>query len=104
MFAVVQTGGKQYRVEPGSVIEVELLDGKAGDTITFGEVLLVGEGEQVTVGRPVVAGASVTAQIIEEKRGPKLITFKKIRRHGKKLKVGHRQDLLRVRVETITAG
>lgn len=102
MYAVVRTGGKQYKVETGSVVDVETLPGEAGDAITLEDVLLVGEGDEVRVGQPLVQGAAVKAKIIQHKRGPKLVIFKKIRRKGKQLKKGHRQELTRIRIEEIT--
>lgn len=103
MFAVVRTGGKQYRVEKGDLVDIEKISGDKGQVITFGEILLVADGEQIRVGQPLVAGASVSAEIVEQKRGPKERIFKKIRRHGKQLRKGHRQELTRVRVTEITA-
>ena len=104
MFAVIKTGGKQYRVAAADVIEVEKLSGAAGDGISFGEVLLVGgEDATVAVGAPLVAGASVAAEIVEQKRGPKVIAFKKRRRKNSRRKRGHRQDLTVVRITGITA-
>lgn len=104
MFAVVRTGGKQYRVEQGSVFDVEKLSGEVGDAVEFDEVLLIADGENVKVGRPVVEGAKIAAEIVAQHRGPKAIIFKKIRRHGKQLTKGHRQYLTRVRVKEITEG
>jgi large subunit ribosomal protein L21 len=103
MYAVVRTGGKQYRVETGTVFEVERLLGEKGDTVNLSEVLFVSSGEKVVVGTPLVAGAQVKVEIVEQKRGPKLKIFKKIRRHGKQLRKGHRQELTRVRVQEILA-
>jgi large subunit ribosomal protein L21 len=104
MYAVVTTGGKQYRVEPGSELVVERLTADPGATITFDRVLLVGDGEAVTVGTPTVDGATVSATVLGEALGPKLIIFKfkqkvKYRRH-----TGHRQHLTRVRIDEISAG
>jgi large subunit ribosomal protein L21 len=102
MYAVVRTGGKQYRVEPGMMLEVETLPGSVGDNVTLSEVLLVGGDKEVSVGQPLVEGATVTGQIVSQKKGPKLIVFKKIRRKGKHLKKGHRQALTRLRITDIT--
>jgi large subunit ribosomal protein L21 len=103
MYAVVKTGGKQYRVEPGSVIEVEKLPGDRGAAIEFSDVLLLGTDGDVKVGQPLVAGAVVVAEIIEQKKAPKVTIFKKLKRHGHRLKKGHRQPLTRVRVQEIRA-
>ena len=103
MFAVIKTGGKQYRVEPGTELDIERIDGEAGDTLEFPEVLLVNNGKDVQVGRPLLDGASVKAEILAQTKGDKVIIFKKIRRQGKQLKKGHRQQLTRVRVSDISA-
>ena len=102
MYAVVSTGGKQYRVEPGTTLAIERLAADAGATVTFDRVLLVGDGDETTVGTPTVAGATVSATVLGEERGPKLVVFKfkqkvKYRRH-----TGHRQRLTRVRIDAIT--
>jgi len=105
MYAVVKTGGKQYRVAAGDTLEIERLPGAAGDMITLDEVLMVGDGANVTVGAPRVAGASVAAEIVEQTRGPKIIIFKKRRRQNSRRKKGHRQDLTLVRIaEILTNG
>ena len=104
MFAVIKTGGKQYRVAADDVIQVDKVGGDPGEIIQFGEVLLVG-GEQVTLGAPTVAGASVAAEVLEQGRGPKIIAFKKRRRKNSRRKRGHRQEFTRVRVtEILTDG
>ena len=104
MFAVIKTGGKQYRVAADDLLEVARLEGERGDIIAFGEVLLVG-GESVTLGAPTVAGASVAAEILEQGRGPKIIAFKKRRRKNSRRKRGHRQEFTLVRVtEILTDG
>jgi large subunit ribosomal protein L21 len=103
MFAVVKTGGKQYRVAAGDVIKVEKLAGEAGGTVTLDQVLMVGEGAGATVGTPLVAGAKVTAQVVAQARGPKIIIFKKKRRQNYRRKNGHRQDLTILRVTDIVA-
>jgi large subunit ribosomal protein L21 len=102
MYAVIRTGGKQYRVAANDVLEIEKLDGEAGSTLEFTDVLMVGEGESVTIGSPLVAGAKVTAELVAQTRGPKLIAFKKRRRKNSRRKKGHRQDLTRVRITDIT--
>jgi large subunit ribosomal protein L21 len=98
MYAVIKTGGKQYRVKPGDVLVVEKLDGEPGAKVAFDQVLMVGEGEAVTVGAPVVEGASVAATLIETRKGEKIKIFKKIRRQGYRRTRGHRQleSVLRV--------
>ncbi|MEL7302393.1 MAG: 50S ribosomal protein L21 [Pseudomonadota bacterium] len=101
MFAVIKTGGKQYRVSADDVIEIERLQGDAGGTLDFTEVLMVGEGDSVKVGTPLVSGAKVTAELVEQTRGPKLIAFKKRRRKSSKRKRGHRQDLTKIRITGI---
>jgi len=101
MYAVIRTGGKQYRVAKDDVIQVEKLEGDAGGTIELGEVLLVGEGESATVGSPLVAGASVTATVLEQAKAPKIIVFKKRRRKNYRRRNGHRQQLTVLRVTDI---
>ena len=101
MFAVIKTGGKQYRVSADDVIEIERLQGEAGGTLDFTEVLMVGEGDSVKIGNPTVTGAKVTAELVEQTRGPKLIAFKKRRRKSSKRKRGHRQDLTKIRITGI---
>jgi large subunit ribosomal protein L21 len=98
MYAVIRTGGKQYRVQPGDLLVVEKLDGEPGANVAFGDVLMVGEGEAVTVGAPLVEGASVSATLIETRKGEKVKIFKKIRRQGYRRTRGHRQlqSVLRV--------
>jgi large subunit ribosomal protein L21 len=104
MFAVIKTGGKQYRVAAEDVIKVERLKGDPGEIIQFGEVLLVG-GDSVTLGAPTVQGASVAAEVVEQGRGPKVIAFKKRRRKNSRRKRGHRQEFTKVRItEILTDG
>jgi large subunit ribosomal protein L21 len=100
--AIIETGGKQYRVEPGTVVAIEKLDQPAGSTISFERVLMVAEGEKVEIGTPVVAGAVVTAEVIEEFRGPKIrvATFKSKKRQRRV--IGHRQDMTRIKVMSIS--
>lgn len=104
MYAVVTSGGKQYRVEAGSELVVERLTDDAGSTITFDRVLLVGDGEDVTVGTPTVPGASVSGTVLGEVLGPKLIVFKFKQKATYRRKNGHRQHLTRVRIDEISAG
>jgi large subunit ribosomal protein L21 len=98
MYAVIRTGGKQYRVQPGDLLVVEKLDGEPGANVAFGDVLMLGEGEAVTVGAPLVEGATVSATLIETRKGEKVKIFKKIRRQGYRRTRGHRQlqSVLRV--------
>lgn len=103
MFAVIKTGGKQYRVAADDVIEVEKLAAEAGEIVTF-PVLMLG-GEEAVIGTPTVAGAAVAAEVLEQARGPKVIVFKKRRRKHSKRKRGHRQALTVVRItEILTDG
>jgi large subunit ribosomal protein L21 len=104
MFAVIKTGGKQYRVAAEDKLKVEKVAGEPGDIIQFGEVLVVG-GDTVTLGTPTVAGASVAAEVLDQGRGPKVIAFKKRRRKNSRRKRGHRQELTLVRItEILTDG
>ena len=98
MFAVIRTGGKQYRVTPNAVLKVEKLDAEPGSTITFTDVLAVGGEGGLTVGSPLVAGASVTATVIAQDRLDKVIIFKKRRRQNSRRKNGHRQHVTVLRV------
>ena len=100
MYAVIKTGGKQYRVAKDAVIKVERLDGEVGASVTFPEVLMVG-GDNPVVGTPTVAGASVTATVLEQTRGEKVIIFKKRRRKNYRRRNGHRQHLTVVRIADI---
>lgn len=101
MYAVVKTGGKQYRVAKDDVLKIERLPGDEGDIITLEEVLMLGDGAAVTVGAPLVAGASVAAEIVEQARGPKIVIFKKRRRQNYRRKKGHRQLLTIVKITDI---
>lgn len=104
MFAVIKTGGKQYTVAANDVITIERLEGEPGDVIAFDTVLMLG-GETTIVGSPTVAGATVAGELVEQARGPKVISFKKRRRQNSKRKKGHRQDLSVVRImEILTDG
>ena len=103
MFAVIRTGGKQYRVTPNAVLKVEKLPGDAGETITFSDVLAVGSDAGTTVGAPLVPGATVTATVIAQDRLDKIIIFKKRRRQNSRRKNGHRQHVTVLRVSGISA-
>src|SRR5688572_4564801 len=102
MFAVIKTGGKQYRVAANEILQVEKLDGAAGDQVTFGEVLMLG-GDAPKLGAPLVSGAAVLGEIVEQKRGRKIIIFKKRRRQNSRRKNGHRQEFTLVRITDILA-
>ena len=104
MFAVIRTGGKQYRVAKDDVIAVERLPAEAGEVIALDQVLMLGEGAAATVGRPLVAGACVAATVVEQTRGDKIIVFKKKRRQNYRRKKGHRQDLTVLRITDILTG
>jgi large subunit ribosomal protein L21 len=104
MFAVIRTGGKQYKVAKNDVIKVEKLAGEAGDSLDLEDVLMVGDGEEVTAGTPALHGAKVTATVLEQMRDDKVIIFKKKRRHNYRRKNGHRQHLTVLRITEITAG
>jgi large subunit ribosomal protein L21 len=101
MYAVIKTGGKQYRVEKGSTLRVEKLPGDKGAKVTFSDVLLVADGENVKVGAPKVSGASVTGEIVAQDRAEKLIVFKFRRRKQYRRKNGHRQDYTAVKITEI---
>jgi large subunit ribosomal protein L21 len=100
MFAVIKTGGKQHRVVANEILEIEKLDGEVGDAVTFSEVLMLG-GDTPQVGAPLIEGALVTAQIVAQGRGRKIIVFKKRRRQNSRRRNGHRQHFTRVRITGI---
>ena len=102
MFAVIRTGGKQYKVAKDDVISVEKLAGEPGAAIELGEVLMIGEGAEVAAGTPLLEGALVSATVVEHKRGDKVIIFKKKRRHNYRRKNGHRQAITVLRIDAIT--
>ncbi len=104
MYAVIKTGGKQYKVAKNDVIEVEKLAGDAGKSVSLDEVLLVADDKGVTIGAPNVDGASVTATVLEQARGDKVLVFKKKRRNNYRRKAGHRQDLTVLRIADIKTG
>ena len=106
MYAVIATGGKQYRVQPGETIRIEKLADEAGEprqsgAVTFDQVLLVAEGESVTVGAPVVQGASVSGEVVASGRSEKLLVYKYRRRKGYRRKTGHRQPFTAVKITAI---
>ena len=103
MYAIIKTGGKQYRVSPGQTLRVEKLEGAVGDAVELNEVLLVGGGDGVQIGTPQVSGAAVNAEIVEQGRAKKVIVFKKKRRKGYHKKQGHRQYFTALRIKDIQA-
>src|SRR5205085_3737103 len=104
MFAVIRTGGKQYRVAAEDVVRVDKIKANPGEIVQFGEVLVVG-GDNITLGQPTIAGASVAAEVLEQGRGPTIIVFKKRRRKNSRRRRGHRQEFTLVRVtEILTEG
>jgi len=101
MYAIVETGGKQYRVQPGQTIEVEKLPAMVGDNVTLERVLLVADGDRVTVGQPTVEGAAVQATVVGEGKARKVIIFKYLPRHRYRRKKGHRQLFTRLKIDSI---
>lgn len=101
MFAVIKTGGKQYRVAADQVLEIGRLEGEIGDIVEIGHVLAHGNGDDVTIGAPLVSGATVSAEILDQNRAEKVIAFKKRRRQNSRRKRGHRQLLTTVRISEI---
>ena len=105
MFAVIRTGGKQYKVAPEDVLQIEKIEGTQGEAVQFPEVLMVGGEGEPAFGTPLVTGAAVSAEVVEQGKGPKIIIFKKRRRQNYRRKNGHRQELTTVRIlEIITGG
>lgn len=103
MYAVIRTGGKQYRVAAGDILEVEKLDGNVGETVTLSDVLLVANGDSVNVGRPTVDGATVVAKITGQHRGTKVLIFRYRPKKRIRVRKGHRQYLTRLQIESINA-
>jgi large subunit ribosomal protein L21 len=104
MYAVIETGGKQYRVEVGTELEVELLQAEPGDNITLDRVLLVADGDESTIGTPVIAEAAVLAEVVRRERGEKLISFKYRPKARSRVKKGHRQELMVLRITDVKLG
>ena len=104
MYAVIKTGGKQYRVAADEVLTIERVAGDAGATVEFTEVLMVAGSVDAKIGKPTVAGAKVTAEVVEQGRAPKVIAFKKRRRKNSRRKRGHRQEQTTVRIKEIIGG
>ena len=103
MYAIIETGGKQYRVAADDILEVEKVSGDAGSTVEFTSVLMVGGDSGAKIGAPFLSGAKVTAEVVEQGRGPKVIAFKKRRRKNSRRKRGHRQELTTVKIKSIVA-
>lgn len=103
MYAVIETGGKQYKVAVGDTVEVELIEGPDGEVLELGRVLMVADGDQVQVGQPVLESAQVTAKVLGMVRGPKLIIFKYRAKEHSRRKAGHRQYLTRLQIQSIQA-
>lgn len=101
MYAIIRTGGKQYQVAPGERVRVEKLAGDVGETVELADVLLVADGGDVKIGQPVIQGAKVTAQIVEQGKAKKVLVFKKKRRKGYKVKRGHRQLFTALEIKEI---
>jgi large subunit ribosomal protein L21 len=103
-YAIIKTGGRQYRVAEGDTLDVDLLDVGAGKTATFGEVLMHADGKHMTHGSPFISGAKVTAEVLEQRKDKKVIAFKVKRRKGYHRTVGHRRKLTRVKIKSIAVG
>ncbi|MEA2639757.1 MAG: large subunit ribosomal protein [Chloroflexota bacterium] len=104
MFAIIETGGKQYKVAPGTRVSIERLPGEPGSTLEFDRVLMIGDETGTKLGTPIVEGAKVVAHVLEQGRGEKLIVFKYKSKSNYRRKTGHRQNLTRIRVAEIVAG
>jgi large subunit ribosomal protein L21 len=103
-YAIIRTGGRQFRVAEGDTLDVDLLNVEPGKTATFGDVLLFADGKDLTHGNPLVSGAKVTAEVIEQRKDKKVVAFKYKRRKGYHRTVGHRRKLTRVKIKTIDVG
>ena len=103
MYAIMATGGKQYKVREGEVLRIEKIPGEVGSPVSFDQVLMVGDGDAVSIGRPALEGAAVTARIVEQGKANKLIVFKYKRRKRYRRKQGHRQSYTAVKIDTISA-
>ena len=103
-YAIINTGGRQYRIAEGDTIDVDLLDVDPGKTATFGEVLMFADGKNVMHGNPLISGAKVTAEVVEQRKDKKVIAFKYKRRKGYHRTVGHRRKLTRVKIKSVTGG
>ena len=103
-YAIIRTGGRQFRVAEGDTLDVDLLDVEAGKTATFGDVLLFADGKDVSHGNPLVSGAKVTAEVVEQRKDKKVVAFKYKRRKGYHRTVGHRRKLTRIKIKSISLG
>ena len=103
-YAIIRTGGRQFRVAEGDTIDVDLLDVEPGKTATFGDVLMFADGKDVSHGNPLVSGAKVTAEVLEQRKDKKVVAFKYRRRKGYHRTVGHRRKLTRIKIKTIDGG
>jgi large subunit ribosomal protein L21 len=103
-YAIIRTGGRQFRVAEGDTLDVDLLDVEPGKTATFGDVLLFADGKDLTHGNPLVSGAKVTAEVLEQRKDKKVVAFKYKRRKGYHRTVGHRRKLTRIKIKTIDVG
>ena len=103
-YAIIKTGGRQFRVAEGDTLDVDLLDVEPGKTATFGDVLLFADGKNVSHGNPLVSGAKVTAEVVEQRKDKKVVAFKYKRRKGYHRTVGHRRKLTRIKIKSISLG
>jgi large subunit ribosomal protein L21 len=103
-YAIIKTGGRQFRVAEGDTLDVDLLDIEPGKTATFGDVLLFADGKDVSHGNPLVSGAKVTAEVVEQRKDKKVVAFKYKRRKGYHRTVGHRRKLTRIKIKSISLG
>jgi len=103
MYAVIATGGKQYKVSPGDVVRVESLEAKMGDTVEIKDVYMIADGDKISIGKPTLATARVTVEVVDEDRGEKLLIFKHRRRKGYRKTIGHRQNYTAIKIKEITA-
>ena len=103
-YAIIRTGGRQFRVAEGDTVDVDLLDVNVGKNTTFGDVLMFADGKNVTQGNPAIAGAKVTAEVLEQRKDKKVVAFKYRRRKGYHRTVGHRRKLTRVKIKSIDLG
>ena len=103
-YAIIKTGGRQFRVAEGDTVDVDLLDVEPGKTATFGDVLLFADGKDVSHGNPLISGAKVTAEVVEQRKDKKVVAFKYKRRKGYHRTVGHRRKLTRIKIKSISLG
>jgi large subunit ribosomal protein L21 len=103
MYAVIATGGKQYKVSPGDIVRVETLEAKKGETVEIKEVYMIADGDKISIGKPTLASAMVTGEVVEVDRGEKILIFKHRRRKGYRRTIGHRQNYTAIKIKEITA-